>query len=176
VTEALKFLRPGRIGPFSQVAWPGPGEWLDADGAAELCRSGVHALLPEVLARWVAEELWRVEIDGGALLAHGIVVGPRGRLRSRVEEWNDQTAREFAHACAGHVSDARGGRAAEYAAEAAAAAESAVADSSATTVAYIAAHAAEARAPGSFDAERGWQSRWLAERLGVAPQDVPRRR
>jgi hypothetical protein len=131
--QALKFLRAGRIGPFSRVAWPQPGEWL-----------------------------------GAAPLAHGIVVGHRGRLLARVEEWTDATAREFARACAAHVASAGDGRAGRYAAEARAAAESAAADFTATTVAYIAAHAAEARSPGGFDAERSWQSLWLAERLGVA--------
>ncbi len=165
--EALKFLEPGRVGPFSRVAWPEPGEWLEAEGPPDLCRSGVHAVLPDVLARWVAEELWRIDLDGAEELAPGIVVGRRGRLVSRVEEWNDETAREFACACAAHVSEAADGRAAEYAADARAQAEEARADFTATTVAYIAAHAAEAHSPGGFDSERLWQSRWLAERLGV---------
>jgi hypothetical protein len=166
--RALKFLRPGRVGPFSGVAWPGPGEWLEADEPVDLCLAGIHAFLPEVLARWVAEELWRVEVDGGEILARGIVVAPRGRLVSRVEEWNDETAREFARACADHVSGATTGRAGEYAADARASAEEAVADFTATTVAYMAAHAAEARSPGGYESERLWQSRWLAERLGVS--------
>jgi hypothetical protein len=34
----------------------------------------------------------------------------------------------------------------------------------------MAAHAAEAMAPGGFPAERRWQSRWLADRLGVTGQ------
>jgi hypothetical protein len=33
----------------------------------------------------------------------------------------------------------------------------------------MAAHAAEAAAPGSFAAERRRQSLWLAERLGLLP-------
>jgi hypothetical protein len=166
--EALKFLRPGRVAPFSRVTWPEPGGWLDAENTPELCEAGVHALLPDVLSRWVAEELWRVELDGGEMLAPGIVVAQRGRLVARIEEWNDETAREFARACARHVEGASGGRAAEYAADAKASAEEAVADFTATTVAYMAAHAAEAQAADGFDAERLWQSRWLAERLAVA--------
>jgi hypothetical protein len=166
--QALKFLRPGRVAPFTKVTWPEPGEWLESDAPPELCRAGVHALLPDVLATWLSEELWRVELDGGELVAPGIVVAPRGRLAARVEDWNDETAREFARACAAHVQDAPAGRAADCAADAAAAAEGAVADYTATTVGYMAAHAAEATAPGGFAAERVWQSRWLAERLGVA--------
>jgi hypothetical protein len=165
--EALKFLHPGRVAPFTQVTWPPPGQWLASAGAPELCRAGVHALLPNVLATWTAEELWRVELDGGEELAPGIVVASRGRLLDRVEAWNDQTAREFARACAAHVRGRATGRAAEYAAEATTAAEEAVADDSAARVGYIAAHAAEAMTPGGFAVERRWQSRWLADRLGV---------
>jgi hypothetical protein len=166
--QALKFLRPGRVAPFSKVTWPQPGEWLQADGPSDLCRTGVHAILPEVLATWVAEELWHIELDGAEALAPGIVVAPRGRLLSRVEEWNDATACDFARACAGRVEEATTGRAAEYAADARASAEDATADFTATTVGYMAAHAAEAMRPGGFAAERAWQSRWLAERLGIS--------
>jgi hypothetical protein len=165
--RALKFLRPGRIAPFANVVWPEPGEWLESDTPPALCRTGVHALLPAALATWIAEELWRVELDGSEELAPGIVVAPRGRLLSRVEEWNDETAGEFARACADHVRAAAAGRAAEFVADAAAAAETAVANYTATTVGYMAAHAAEAMTPGGFAAERRWQSDWLAGRLGV---------
>ena len=167
--EALKFLRRGRVAPFAGVAWPPPGEWLVSDAPSELCRHGVHGLLPDVLATWIAEELWRVELDGGEELAPGIVVAPRGRLVARVEAWNDETAREFAHACVAHVRGAAG-RAAEYAADATELADRVVADDSATRIGYMAAHAAEAMAPGGFPAERRWQSRWLADRLGVTGQ------
>jgi len=166
--EALKFLRPGRVGPFSKVTWPEPDQWFEAAETPTLCKAGVHAFLPEVLATWVAEELWRVELDGAELLAPGVLVAPRGRLLARVEEWNDETAREFARACAAHVAGARTGRGGEYAADAAASAEEAVADYTATTVAYMAAQAAEAQAPGGFKTERRWQSRWLADRLRIS--------
>jgi hypothetical protein len=165
--EALKTLRPGRVAPFTRVAWPEPGTWLDADGPVSLCRSGVHALLPEVLPMWIAEELWRVEVADAENLAPGIVAGSRGRLLARVEAWNDETAREFARACANRVREGLSGRAAERAAMAVASAEEAVAGPSTTTVTYMAAHAAEAAAPGGYAAEREWQARWLAERLGL---------
>jgi hypothetical protein len=165
--EALKFLHRGRAAPFTGVTWPPPREWLASAAPPELCRAGVHALRADVLATWIAEELWRVELDGAKELAPGIVVAPRGRLLARVEAWNDQTAREFALACAAHVGARATGRAAEYAADAAAAAGEAVTADSATRVGYVAAHAAEAMAPGGFAAERRWQSRWLADRLGL---------
>jgi hypothetical protein len=167
--EALKFLRPGRVAPITGVQWPEPGEWLESDGPVELCRNGVHALPYDSasLAVWVAEELWRVELEDVEEVSPGLVAGRRARLVERIEAWNDDTAREFARACAGHVQDGREGRAAEYAADAKASAEDAVADFTTTTVAYMARHAAEATTPGGFEAEKEWQSRWLAERLGL---------
>src|SRR5207247_6162172 len=113
--EALKFLRPGRIGPFTGFAWP-ERDWVEADGEPELCSNGIHALATDSgsLATWVAEELWRGELEGAQVVAQGLLAARRGRLVSRVEEWNDATAREFAHACAAHV-DRGSGRAAEYA-------------------------------------------------------------
>jgi hypothetical protein len=167
VVEAFKFLRPGRVGPFTGVTWPQPGDWLESDRPIRLCRSGVHALLPEAFPVWIAEELWRVELQGVEAAAPGIVVGERGRLLDRVRDWNDDTAREFARACAAHVREGASGRAAEYAADATASAEEAVADFTTTTVAYMAAHSAEAASPGGFAAERAWQARWLATRLGL---------
>ena len=171
--EALKFLRPGRVGPFSGVTWPEPGVWLESSGAPELCRTGVHGLLPAVLATWIAEELWRVELDGAETPARGVVVGRRGRLLGCVEGWNDESARDFARGCATHVRDrAAANRAPKYAADATAAAETAVAGDSAAAVAYMAAHAAEAITPGGFAAERRWQSQWLAERLRLGTSGV----
>jgi len=166
--EALKFLRPGRIGPFTGFAWP-ERDWVEADGEPELCSNGIHALATDSgsLATWVAEELWRVELEGAQVVAQGLLAARRGRLVSRVEEWNDATAREFAHACAAHV-DRGSGRAAEYATDAKVAAESARANATATTVAYMARLAAEAKAPGAFEIEKEWQSTWLAERLGLS--------
>jgi hypothetical protein len=167
--EALKFLRPGRIAPITGMAWPPPGDWLDAQGPPDLCRDGIHALTLDspVLAVWVAEELWRVELEDAEEVAPGLLAARRGRLLSRVEEWNDDTAREFARACAAHVQDASSERAAEFAADAKASAEDAVADFTTTTVAYMARHAAEATTPGGFETEKEWQSRWLADRLGL---------
>jgi hypothetical protein len=166
--EALKFLRPDRVAPITRITWPEPGEWLEA-GPPDLCRNGVHALTLDSpsLAVWVAEELWRVELEDAEEVAPGLLAAPRGRLVARIDGWNDETAREFARACAAHVQDTSSDRAAEYAADAKASAEDAVADFTTTTVAYMARHAAEATTLGGFETEKEWQSRWLAERLGL---------
>ena len=172
MTEAPKFLRRGRVGPFSGVTWPEPGVWLESSAPPELCRTGVHGVLPGVLATWIAEDLWRVELDRAETPAHGVIVARGGRLLSRVDGWNDESARDFARACATHVRDCAVDRAAEYAADATAAAGTAVAGDSAAAVAYMAAHAAEAITPGGFAAERRWQSQWLAERLRLGTSGV----
>jgi hypothetical protein len=147
------------VAPFAGVTWPEPGEWLAPD---------VHALRPEALAVWLAEELWRVDLDGEVdEIVPGVLVAERGRLLARVEAWDDEAAREFARACAERARAGATGQAAEFAADAAAAAEKATAGPTAVLAGYMAAHAAEAKAPGSFGAERRRQSLWLAERLGL---------
>jgi hypothetical protein len=160
--KAFKFLRLGRIAPFTGAVWPAPGGWLE--GGVE----GVHGIQVDALSIWIAEELWRVELEDAEPLAAGVLVASRGRLVSRVEEWNDVSARDFAQACAAHVRDAPPGRAAEYAADVATDAEGARADTTATLVGYMTARAVEAATPGAFAAERRRQSLWLAERLGIA--------
>jgi hypothetical protein len=160
--RAFKFLRPGRVAPFAGVVWPEPGTWLESE-------AGVHAVEADALAAWIAEELWVVELDEARALGRGVLVAPRGRLAARVAAWDDETAREFARTAAEHAGVGAAGRAAEYAAQAAREAETVRADSSATTVGYIAARAAEAKSPGGFEAERRRQSVWLAERLALAP-------
>jgi hypothetical protein len=147
------------VAPFAGVTWPEPGEWLAPD---------VHALRPEALAAWLAEELWHVELDGGAEeIVPGVLVAARGRLLSRVEAWDDEAAREFARACAERAREGATGLAAEFAADATSAAEKATAGPTAVLAGYMAAHAAEAKVPGTFAAERRRQSLWLAERLGL---------
>jgi hypothetical protein len=42
------------------------------------------------------------------------------------------------------------------------------AGTSAAAVGYIAAQAADARTPGSYETERQWQAAWLSDRLGLS--------
>jgi hypothetical protein len=149
------------VAPFAGVTWPEPGRWLSPD---------VHALRPEALAAWLAEELWHVELDDRAEeIVPGVLVAPRGRLLARVEAWGDELAREFSESCAERALEGASGLAAEFAGDAAAAAGTATAGPTAVLVGYMAAHAAEAKEPGTFAAERRRQSLWLAERLGLPP-------
>jgi len=178
--RALKFLGAGAVGPFSGVAWPAPapgadaGAWVEAGGVLSLCRSGVHACRPADLPLWICEELWRVELDGDVRSAVGKVVAPRGRLVERVSAWDSKAADELAGACAARAA-ALGDGAEGYATDAAGCAREAArrdgapAFAAAATCAYIAAHAAAEAAgdPAAYEAERAWQARWMAERLGV---------
>jgi hypothetical protein len=50
---AYKFLRAGRVGPFSGVAWPAPGTWLHAAGGGRACDRRVHACRLRDLPEWI---------------------------------------------------------------------------------------------------------------------------
>ena len=199
---AHKFLRSGRIGPFSQFQWPEPGVWVHAPQDLVACRRGIHACRPGDLPWWLADELWEIELDGDVQVDEHKILAPAGRLRSQVEGWTPACAQEYADACAWRAREpavqalTRAGHASASAELAACATLDDVlrvarqlADSipdtkisltiagdgavraltgAPPTSAYIAAHAAM-RLDGAegYAAERAWQSRWLAGRLGL---------
>lgn len=164
---AYKFLRPGRMGPFTHAAWPAPGGWLETDGQLDLCRCGIHALLPPALPRWMTEELWQVELDGAEPRDDGIVLARRARLVSRVAGWNDDQASAYAADVVNHLPSSRGSVARARASDIVAASANVRADTTAAAVGHMAAMAAEAVEPGGYDRERLRQATWLAERLGL---------
>lgn len=97
--RAYKFLAAGRVGRFSDFHWPGPGEWVEAEGELRDCATGVHACRPADLLDWIDDELWEVELDGDVRESEGMVVARRGRLVRRVEGWTDAAAAELAEDC-----------------------------------------------------------------------------
>ena len=97
---AYKFLRFGRVGPFSAFAWPEPGVWVHASRDLAACRRGVHACRPSDLPWWLSDELWEVELDGQVQADEHKVIAPAGRLRCRIEQWTSACAQEYADACA----------------------------------------------------------------------------
>ncbi len=167
MTMAYKFLRPGRMGPFTHAAWPAPGGWLDAEEPPELCRCGIHALLPSALPRWMTQELWRVELDGAEPRDDGIVLARRARLVSRVAGWNDDLAGAYAADVVARLPKATSGVARARAADVVALSASVRADTTAAAVGHMAAMAAEAVEQGGYDRERLRQAAWLADRLGL---------
>lgn len=155
---AWKFLRRGRVAPFTGFAWV-PGAWVSGRATHG---AGVHACRVAHLPYWVDDELWRIELGEPVVERATQLEGARGRLVEAVAAWDPPA---FAQACAG--------RARAYALQAPSAeledyarmAERGTAGSAA----YIAAVAAVA-ARGeerAFAEERAWQARWLEEELGL---------
>ncbi|MGZ4187593.1 MAG: hypothetical protein ACXVVQ_22025 [Solirubrobacteraceae bacterium] len=97
---AYKFLRAGRVGPFSAYQWPEPDVWVRAAPHLAACRHGIHACRPSDLPWWLADELWEIELDGHVQLDEHKIIAPAGRLRSRIEAWTPACAQEYADACA----------------------------------------------------------------------------
>jgi hypothetical protein len=98
-----KFLLADRVGAFSGVRWPAPGEWLEASEPLKECRNGVHACRAHDLPYWLGEELWEVELDGGVQSASYKLLARRGRLRERVEGWDEDSRNAFGQACVRRV-------------------------------------------------------------------------
>jgi hypothetical protein len=97
---AYKFLRSGRIGPFSGFAWPEPGAWVHATRELVACKRGIHACRPSDLPWWLADELWEIELGGPVQTEEHKIIAAAGRLRSRIEAWTPSCAQEYADACA----------------------------------------------------------------------------
>src|SRR2546423_357761 len=97
---AYKFLRAGRIGPFSNFTWPEPGVWVRAGAAADPCRRGIHACRTCDLPWWLADVLWEIELQGEVRVDAHKIAAPVGRLRSQVEQWTAASAEEYGNACA----------------------------------------------------------------------------
>jgi hypothetical protein len=159
---AYKFLDDGAVGPFTGFRWP-VDEWVEAD-SVDLCSEGIHACRMRDLPVWLGRELWEIELDGEVVEQKAKVVAQRGRLMRRIDEWNDDVAREFGRFCArrtrervgflpvlsGYVGDV----------------ESFVAQRRIPIAGFAAARAAERRdGPAAYEEERGVQAEWLAERL-----------
>ena len=159
---AYKFLREGRVAPFSLVTWPDPGEWLEAE-TVDPCRTGVHACRISQLPYWLRPELWQVELDGEIVENELMVVAPRGRLLRRVEAWNEDTRREFGQGC---VAEARRRVERSPELEAFALDVEQTASSAPAFAAFATARLAELQdGLAGYDAERGRQAQWLAAAL-----------
>jgi hypothetical protein len=95
---AYKFLRRGRLGPFTGHRWQ-ERQWVEA-GAVRVCDSGIHACRVEQLPFWINQELWEIELDGQIVEAGQKVVGERGRLLRPVVTWDEAAAQRLAGGCA----------------------------------------------------------------------------
>jgi hypothetical protein len=107
---ASKFLRAGRSGPFSRVAWPAPaggatGRLAGGPQRRPRLRERVHACRVEDLPEWLDAELWRVELDSDVAVDSGKLVADRGRLLARVDAWDAEAAAALAEDCTLHARD-----------------------------------------------------------------------
>jgi hypothetical protein len=102
---AYKFLRHGRVGPFSRFQWPGAGVWVQTESHADVCRRGIHACRTRDLPWWLADELWEIELEGDVAAHEHKLVAQAGRLVSRVARWTPECAQEYGKACAWRARD-----------------------------------------------------------------------
>ncbi len=161
---AYKVLEPGRVAPFTRVAWP-EGEWMEAE-AVEPCRSGIHACRVRDLPYWLGPHLWEIELDDDVTEQTHKVAARRGRLLRRIPDWNVELLRAFTASCrdatrlrvgsipvvSGYVGDIDRFRERERHGLAA----------------FASARAAErVGGPAAYERERKRQAAWLADRLGL---------
>jgi hypothetical protein len=103
--NAYKFLPAGGHGLFSGFSWPlpsngTPGAWVDAGLPLEPCVNGIHVCREDDLPYWIDDELWVIELRG-EIAEHGrMLVAEEGRLVTRIDAWNRESATSFAEACA----------------------------------------------------------------------------
>ena len=102
---AYKFLRSGRVGPFSGFRWPEPGVWVRAPRDLVACQRGIHACRASDLPWWLADELWEIELDGQVQRDEHKIMAPAGRLHSQIDAWTPACAQEYADACAWRAED-----------------------------------------------------------------------
>ena len=102
MNKAYKFLKKGRVGPYSDFQWPDIGIELPAvKGSLELCKNGYHFPRNSYLPRWIEAELYEVEIGGERIDDDDkfCVRGPV-RLVRRLDGWDEKNQRLFACDCA----------------------------------------------------------------------------
>jgi hypothetical protein len=102
---AYKFLRAGRVGPFSEFRWPEAGVWVRAGDNVAPCRTGIHACRTQDLPWWLADELWEIELEDEVQLEDHKVLARAGRLRTRIERWTAACATHYGEACAWRARD-----------------------------------------------------------------------
>jgi hypothetical protein len=190
---AFKFLAPGALAPFTRFRWPAPGEWVSAPADRE--DRWIHACRVGDLPYWLDDELWRIELEGPVREARYQLAAPRARLLARVAAWDRTFGQTYARACALRARDlalphvpanlrdalareddlealaGAAGRAGPESRSAAYVGDAAVNARliGPSTTSYITATLAASLGGGlaAFEAERAWQARWLAERLGI---------
>jgi hypothetical protein len=162
---AYKFLGAGALGRFSGFQWQ-PNVWVEVEDP-QPCRQGVHACHPRHLPIWLDAELWQIELDGDILEGERKLVGERGRLTRRIEQWTPELAHEFGRFCARRTRERVGflPHLAGFVADA----DRFVSQGRIPLAAFAAARSAELRdGPAGYEVERQVQAAWLVDHLGLA--------
>jgi hypothetical protein len=158
---AYKFLSADGRGLFTGHRWR-LDEWVEAE--IEPCRSGVHACRAADLPRWVAPQLYEIELDGEVVEHTVKIVGSRGRLVRRIEAWDEQLQLEYSRMCLDRIAEhARTSRRLRPWVP-----PPDVAFEGPALCGYMAARVAEE--VGGLEAnraERRHQATWICERLGL---------
>jgi hypothetical protein len=165
---AYKFLRADGTSVFTGFRWPmpegGPGEWVNA--RIEPCRSGIHACRPPELPLWVGRVLYEIELDGEVVEQHMKVIAARGRLKRRIDSWDDALRDAYTRMCADRAHElARG--ASTPLEDWDAMIEPSVPEGPALLGFVAARIAEEISGTEAYHAERARQAAWLVERLGL---------
>ena len=165
---AYKFLRRDGSSVFTGFRWPlpdgAPGAWIDAP--VDPCRSGIHACRPADLPYWIGRSLYEVELAGDIVEERTKLVASRARLLRPVAAWDDSLRDEYTRMCADRA-HAHALGASPPLEQWNAVVEPSVAEGPAL-LGFVASRIAEER--GGIDAyhdERGRQTAWLVERLGL---------
>jgi hypothetical protein len=166
--NAYKFLDRDGVARFTGFRWP-VDEWVDG-GRVDPCRSGVHACRVQDLPVWMGDELWEIELDGEIVERERQVIARRGRLVRQVDGWTDELLDGFGELCAertrmrvGYVPVLSGfvGDIDRF-----------ISQRRFPIAGFAAARAAELRdGPDAYYEERDVQAAWLAENLGLRPEN-----
>ena len=98
----IKFMDNGCVGPYSDAILKS-GSWLpELTGDLVLCKNGYHFCMIKDFAKWISTELYSVEVRGDVLSCDDKSCA-RSIKMTRIESWNERTARLFAADCAEHV-------------------------------------------------------------------------
>jgi hypothetical protein len=165
---AYKFLRGDGSSVFTGFRWPlpdgAPGAWVDAP--VDPCRSGIHACRLAGLPYWIGRSLYEVELAGEIVEEPTKLVASRARLLRRVAAWNDGLRDEYTRMCADRAHELALG-ASPPLEQWDAVIEPSVPEGPAL-LGFVAARIAEEReGTAAYHAERGRQTAWLVERLGL---------
>jgi hypothetical protein len=165
---AYKFLRRDGSSVFSGFRWPlpdgAPGAWVEA--AVDPCRSGIHACRPAGLPYWIGRSLYEIELAGDIVEERTKLVGSRARLLRPVTAWNDDLRDEYTRMCADRAHALAVG-ASPPLGQWDEVIEPSVPEGPAL-LGFIAARIAEERhGTDAYHDERGRQTAWLVERLGL---------